>query len=279
MRQLFILLSIFICSSALADHAGASGYNDRTFPCPNFREAKEWAETDGGGGNYYNFGLCELHRGHLIPGISTLKQAAAMGDPYAAIEVSEYYASDGYDLPEGETTYNEANLKKTIEYDMKALQIIRRSNYPYDDPYGDHLRIEKWYHPYLNTASNLVGNYISLFAARISRHIESINQDIGNATLEPLKNAIEEANRCLSIPYNSDLWSEGVYNNKMALCRENKKLAEVLLPLERERLRISKANCKNIRLSDCEAHNRVEGKIYQFYSESVDVSAKLLSSM
>lgn len=281
MRQFFILFGVFISFSVLADHDGTLGhnYNGRSFHCNNFRRAKEFAETYGGGGNYYNFALCQLHRGHLMPGVATLKQAAAMGESYAAIEVGRYYSSEGYTLSLGQVTEKEINLQKAIEYQKQALQVIRQSNYPFSDPHGDYLSIERQDHPYLNTASNLTGNYMNLYSARSVAHIKSINQNIEDATLEPLRNAIGEASRCLSIPYNSNVWSEKVYNNTMNLCREAKEFAEVLLPLERDRLRAARVSCQNTRLSQCAAHNAIDSRIEQLYGGHLDRIAQLLSAI
>ena len=280
MRQFFILFGFFMCSPVLADHGGYSGYSGKTFPCNNFNRARNSAKTHKTGGDYYNLGLCELHRGHLMPGIATLKQAASMGQPHAAIEVAEYYASDGYTLPEGETTNNEANLQKAIEYETQALQIIRQSNYPFNDPHGDYLRIEREDYPYLKTLVHLTGNYMNLYSARSIAHIGSKNQDMRGATLEPLRNAINAANVCLSVSYNSDIWREGVYNNAMALCRETKEFVQILLPLEEERLRVSKESCgRNTILSQCVAHNTVDSQIEQLYGGYLNRMARLLAAL
>ena len=282
MRQFFILFGFFMCFPVLADHGSSSNYNGRTFSCNNFSRARNSATTHKGAGDYYNLGLCELHRGHLMPGIATLKQAASMGEAYAAIAVAGYYASDGYILRVGQSTKKEPNLLKAIEYEEKALSIIRQSNYPFNDPHGDYRRIEREDYPYLRTLSNLTGNYMSLFAARILRNINNVGswENIGNATVEALRNAAEAANRCLSVSYDSSIWNERAYNSTMAICREDKRIAETLLPLEGERLQVAHANCrKNVKLSNCEAHNRVEDRIYELYSEYLSISARLLANL
>lgn len=285
MRQFFILFGVFICSSVLADHDSSQGYNynGRTFKCHNFREAKVFAETakeEEKGRFLYLLARCELHRGHLFPGITTLKQAADKGEHLASFQLTEYYSSGGYNLPKGQATGNEADLQKTIEYEELTLKFIRSmSNYPFGSNYGDDENIEKEHHLYLKTASNLTGSYMGLFATRFTSHIESKNTDIGGATLEPLRNAIEAANRCFSIPYNSNVWSKRVYNNTINLCRENKEIAEALLPLENDRLRVARLNCQNTRLSKCAAHNEIDRQIEQLYNEYLDKTAQLLAAL
>ena len=79
----------------------------------------------GGGGNYYHFALCQLHHGHIDAGIETLEQAASMGEHLAAIAVAKYYGSNGYNLPDGKVTQEEANLQEAIKYEEMALNIIR----------------------------------------------------------------------------------------------------------------------------------------------------------
>jgi len=161
MRQFCVLLGIFACSAALADHDGSEGYdyNGRTFEWYDCRYAKEYAETENTGRAYLLFARCELHRGHLIPGIFTLKKAASMGDHVAAMDLAEYHSSEGYKLPRGQATLNEADLKESIKYEEQALRLIQsQPNYPFDDPFGDDLRNEIAVQPYLGTASNLTGS-------------------------------------------------------------------------------------------------------------------------
>ena len=283
MRQFFILFLIFTCSSVLADHdrSGGHNYNGRTFPCENFSEAMEFAE-DYGGGAWYNVAFCQLHRGpkFLFQGISTL-QGIADQDPLAAVEVAEYYSSGGYGLPIGQVTKNEPNLLKAIEYEEKALKIMSssQSNYPFNDPYGDSLRIEKEDHPYLNTSANLLVSYMALFTVRSITHIESIGGQIEVDTLTPLKKIIEAANRCLAIPYDKRLWNRGVYNNMRARCEENKRTATELLPLERKRLRVALTHCQGKRLSNCEAHNIIDRQIERIYNNHLHIAAQLLAAL
>jgi len=284
MRQFFILLGIFACSVALADHDGSEGhdYNGRTFYCDDFRDTKEFAETEKEevGRAYLIFAFCELHRGHLVPGIFTLKKAASLGDSIAAMDLAEYHSSGGYKLPRGQVTWNEADLKEAIRYRELALRLIEsRPNYPFDDPYGDDFRNEVEVQPYLETAGNLTGSYVSLFTAKSIAHIESMNQDAGNATLELLYKAIEAADNCLAIPYRSDIWNERAYNNHMAICRTDKEFAKILLPLERERLRVSKASCRNIKLSECAAHNEVDSQIEALYDEYLEKANQLVAAL
>ena len=139
-----------------------------------------------------------------------------MGDLHAAIVLAKYYISDRYNLPLRKMTRNEGNLQEAIDYRESALDIIRSlPNYPFDDP--DSARIEKEDHVYLKTASNLTGNYMNLFGKRISKHIESTNTDIGNATLNSLKKAREDkaADNCLKISPDTRLWPSHVYQNHL----------------------------------------------------------------
>ena len=203
-----------------------------------------------------------------------------MGDPLAAGELANYYSSEGYKLPKGQVTENEADLQKAIEYEELTLTLIQsQPNYPFDDPYGDNFRNERKNYPYLKTASNLTGSYMNLYVIRSIAHIKSTNQDVGNATLEPLYQAIDAADRCLSISYNSDVWSRRVYDNKMAICREDKEFAKTLLPLEKERLQVSKTSCKNIKLSQCTAHNAVDSQIEQLYGEHLERINQMVAAL
>ena len=97
MRQFFILCGILTCSFALADHEGSrySNYNGRNFSCLSFTIFKEEAENSQDGRDHTIFARCQLHRGHWLPGISTLKQAARMGDHAAASHLADYYSSEG----------------------------------------------------------------------------------------------------------------------------------------------------------------------------------------
>ena len=281
MRQFFILLGVFICSSVLADHNGSQGhnYNGRTFSCYNFKAATDYAETEKTGRTYLASAFCKLHRGHLVPGIATLKQAAAAGEPMAAMQLAEYYSSEGYNLRKGQVTENIPDLEETIRYQKRALELIRQSNYPFDDPIGDDLRTEIEDQPYLKTASNLTGSYMSLFSAKSIAHIEGEIQNIGDVTLKLLTKTINAANNCLAIPYNQSIWNRSVYDNTMAVCREDKKIAETLLPLERQRLRVAYTSCQNIRLSQCAAHNAIDSQIEQLYNEYLGITARLLASL
>ena len=158
MRQFALLLCVFSFSAALADHDGTKGhsYNGRTFQCDGFAETKEFAETLGGGGRYFNFALCQLHRGHLDPGIETLNQAASMGDHTAAIVIAAYYVSNGYDLSDGKVTQEEANLQEAINYREMALEtIVPETIILLMIPMEMDFKIEKEDHLYLKTASSL----------------------------------------------------------------------------------------------------------------------------
>ena len=289
MRQFLILLCFFSCAFVLADHDGSEGYsyNDRTFQCNDedgddaYTVTKKFAEIYDTGVAHYNYALCQLHHGpkHFMAGIASLQTAASKGFHAAAIVLAGYFSSDGYDLPKREVTGNESNLQKTIEYEELALQSIHdQSNYPFNSL--DNLEAEREDHLYLNTASNLTGSYMGLFGARISDHIESTNKNIGEATLEPLGKTINAADNCLAIPYNSKLWSDRVYKNKIARCRAHKKTAQEILLLEEKRLRVaSSTSCRNIKLSDCEVHNEIESQIYQLYVENLEATDNLIAAL
>ena len=281
MRQFFILFLIFTCSSVLADHdrSGGHNYNGRTFPCENFSEAMEFAE-DYGGAHWYNFAFCQLHRGpkFLFQGISTL-QGIADNIPLAAVEVAEYYSSGGYSLPMGEVTENEADLLESIKYKEKALKIMSssQSNYPFNS--SDDFRIEKEEHHYLNTSANLLVSYMALFTVRSITHIESIGGQVKVDTLSPLNKVIEAASKCLAIPYDSRLWSRGVYNNTRARCTEDKETAQRLLPLERQRLQAALTHCRGKKLSSCGPHNTFDRQIEQIYNNHLDRADRLLAAL
>ena len=181
----------------------------------------------------------------------------------------------------GQVTENEADIQKSIEYEELTLTLIQsQPNYPFGASNDlDDIINEKEGYLYLRTASNLTGNYMNLYVIRSIAHIESTNQDVGNTTLEPLYQAIDAADRCLSISYRPDVWSRRAYDNKMAICREDKEFAEVLLPLERERLQVSRASCKNIKLSQCAAHNAVDSQIEQLYGEYLERANQLVADL
>ena len=152
-----------------------------------------------------------------------------MGNHNAAISLSNYYESNGYDLPPGKVTQEEANLQEAIKYEEMALKIIRsQDNYPFDDLHGDDFRIEQEDHIYLKTASNVTVSYLSQFIAKINDHLKSTNKDINGITMTFLGQAINAADNCLAIPPNKDVWDDSVYDKYMAQCHENKRIAQAL---------------------------------------------------
>ena len=284
MRQVFIFIGFFICSSVLADHGGQGhSYNGRTFPCNSYEDSKRFAEKFGKGADYYNWALCQLHHGEL-DGITTLHKAADdMGDLHAAIVLAKYYISDNYKLSAGRTTGNKANLQEAIDYRKRALRNIRsQKNYPFDDLTGDNAMIERESHIYLNTAGGLTSAYVRQFGLRIMDHLNGITQikNIRNATtIESLQNARDTADDCLAIPYKRDVWSKSVYNKSMDFCREKKRIAKALLPLEEERIEIASSQCQNIRLSECPAHVVKKDEMLELYLEHVQIARTQLAAL
>ena len=110
-------------------------------------------------------------------------------------------------MPPGQVTENEADIQKSIEYKELTLKLIQsQPNYPFGASNDlDDIINEKEAYVYLGTAGDLAGSYMNLYAVRSMSHIKSTNQDVGNTTLEPLYQAIDAANRCLSIPYKPDV--------------------------------------------------------------------------
>ena len=284
MRQVFIFIGFFICSSVLADHGGQGhSYNGRTFKCGGYEDSKRFATEYGGGAHTYNWALCQLHYGELRDGIATLKEAADdMGDLHAAVVLAKYYISDNYKLSDGKTTGNKANLQEAIDYRKQALRAIRsQKNYPFDDLTGDNAMIERESHIYLNTAGGLTSAYVREFGLRIMDHLNGITKtkDIGKSTIESLQNAKAAADDCLAIPYKRDVWSRSVYNKSMDFCREKKRIAKALLPLEEERIEIASSQCQNIRLSECPAHVVKKDEMLELYLEHVQIARTQLAAL
>ena len=288
MRQFLILLCFFSCAFVLADHDGSEGYsyNGRTFQCNDedgddaYTVTKKFAEIYDTGVAHYNYALCQLHHGpkHFMAGIASLQTAASKGFHAAASALEEYHISDGYELFQREVTKNQPNLQKAIEYQQLALQSIRdQSNYPFNDP--DNLVSEREDHLYLNTAENQPRYYVRQFGLRITDHLNGTKKDIGNSTIESLDNAIIAATDCLKIPGNTDLWSEKVHADAMDRCREKQRIAQVLLPLEQERLDIIRLQCQGITLSECEAHTLKKKEMLQHYLDHIKIAKTQLAAL
>lgn len=146
----------------------------------------------------------------------------------SAILASEYYLSDGFQLPPGKITENEENMKKAIEYQELALEIIRsRHNYPS----GNDFILEKRNLLHLSTVSNLIEIYIDQFIIKMRSHYAAGNTGIPQSAIESLQNAIETTERCIQIPKNTDVWDEDVYNAVIDLCKKQKELPQELLHL------------------------------------------------
>ena len=287
MKQFLGLFCFLWCLAALADHdeVGGYNYNGRTFSCTeykieNFTEIEFKKKEIFKVKMLYTLAFCQLHRGGLAEGIATLKQLANMEELAATIILAEYYTSDEYILPREKVTNNEVNLQKAIDYREQALRIIRsRSNYPFDGGDGFAVeRVEKEEQLYLKTASNLLENYIGLFPVRIFEHMENMNNtntDIGDTTLEVLRKAMDAANSCLAIPYNSDIWSYEVYEKYRGRCLHNRVVVDGLLRLENNRLHMVRTShtaleCRK-KLKSCMVHTEMERDIYQFYNQHVQI--------
>ena len=65
----------------------------------------------------------------------------------------------------------------------------------------------------------------------------------------------------------------------MAQCEENKRIAEELLPWERDRLLAASESCQNIKLSDCKEHETIKNEIVQLYNEHLSIADQLLASL
>ena len=297
MRQFFIFLCFFSCASVLADHGRSDSwnYNGRTFYCTDFDKAKEWAEnakklseTKVDEGKFHSiWAFCQLYHGpkYLPAALESLQTALDKGNPSAAFTLAKYFISDGFNLPKGTMTDNIPDLNEAIRYRELALQIISESNYPFSDPYGDDLAFEKAEQPYLTAAGNIPTNYIGLFIKKIKFHRNSTDKDIKTATIDALKNTITAAETCLAIKYIKKpvvVWSRSVYDKNMARCEASKLIAETLLPLEKERLRIASENCKGTKLSKCTAHQTIEKemlKAYKAYKVIVDQLIQQLAAL
>ena len=293
MKQFFVLFFLCFCFFSLADHDDTIGfnYNGRRFPCQNFNRAKHFAEVHNKHPEHlYAFALCQLHRGLLNPGITTLKKAADKGSYMAAAFVYRYYLSDEYDLPRsmGRTTGNESNLLQAIDYMERVVKFIRdKPNYPFGDPKD--LDVERETSFYLTTLNELTGGYINLFGIRISGHIDSVGR--GNngtledliknvGTLEALRKNIEVADICLSIPFNEQVWDKEIFDRRIAICRENKTVSEQILPREELRLRASLHEiCRGKVLKRCDFQADIEQHIRRFFSDHTLRVAELILSL
>ena len=294
MRQFFIFLCFFSCASVLADHGGSDSWNykGRTFHCTDFDKAKKWAEnakelseTELDEGKFhYIWALCQLHHGpkYLPAALVSLQTALDKGDLLSAITLAKYFMSDGFNLPKGTMTDNIPDLNEAIRYRELALQIISESNYPFSDPYGDDLAFEKAEQPYLMTAGNIPTNYIGLFIEKIKFHRNSTDEDIKKATIDALENTITAAETCLAIKYIKKpvvVWSRSVYNKNKDRCEASKLIAETLLPLEKERLRIASENCQYTKLSKCTAHQTIEKEMLRHYKAYKAIADQLLQQL
>ena len=248
------------------------------FPVATIKIPKKRAEKKKEGWRYYDLGLCEIQHVSVEQGIATMKQALEMGEPWAAKTLANYYTSDGYDLPRGKVTYNEANLLEAIEYEKVALELMSQPSYPGNDL--DHLigEEEKQYH--LHIASSLATSYIGLFIITIKSHRNSIDNNIGEATVEALREARKAAENCIKIPYKREIWPRSVYEKNKKRCEVIKEIAKKLIPREKNRLLMaSSVACRGIILSSCEAHIEIEREMLGLYNVYKEASEKLLAAL
>ena len=294
MRQFFIFLCFFSCASVLADHGGNGwNYNGRTFKCntgfenaKRFAEnAKELSETEEREGRlHYSWAFCQLHHGpqYLPTAIASLQTALDKGFHGAAIILAEYFISDGFNLSKGNVTRNEPNFLEALKYRKQALTLIHNQpNYPFSDPYGDDLKVEKADRPYLKTAGNITTNYLIRYIRAFKLH-RNTDTDIENATTDALNNTIKAAETCLAIEYIERpvvVWNRSVYDKTMNRCEASKLIAEILLPLETERLRIASENCQYTKLSKCTAHQTIEKEMLRHYKAYKVIADQLLQQL
>ena len=281
MRQFLFLLCFFSCTSVLADHDGSKGwnYNGRTFKCNGFDDAKSFAENaeklskteEGEGRRHHNWAFCQLHHGpqYLPTAIASLQTAASKGYHGAAIVLAGYFISDGFKLPKGDVTRNELDFLKATKYREQALRLIQKQpNYPFSDPYGDDLRNEKDSQNYLKIADNITTDYLIRYIRAFKLH-RNTDTDIKKTTIDALNNTIKAADTCLAIEYIEKpvvVWSRSIYDKNMARCEASKLIAQILLPLEKERLRIASEDCRQYtKLSKCIAHQAIEGEMRRHY--------------
>ena len=230
----------------------------------------------------YNLGICHLVDNEIAEGMAALNDAAQSGDHAAITIVADYYISDGFLLPQGQVTDNKGNLQKAIHYDEQALRIMSQPNYPFNDPYGGDAMFERKGQLLLSTASGLALNRLNQFIDEISSHRDSINQSIGDATLVALHKTIVAANNCTDISREGreSVWNLHVYNKFMDLCEETRNIAQTLWSLEHDRLRVADSyECRNKKLSDCEAHIEIENEMLAHYNEYDRKSDQLLASL
>ena len=200
-----------------------------------------------------------------------------MGCP---ITMAEYYISDGYDLPpEGEVTDNEANLKRSHLLSRSwTLELMSQPSYPGNDL--DHLTGEEEMHYHLTIANGLAISYLGLFVIKYNAHEKSINTLIGEATVEALRKTMKAAQDCIDIPYKKDIWKESFYNNNKTSCEAKKRIAELLIPLEQDRLLVARSvACYDKILSDCDLHKEVTGRMKELYVKYLEESEKLLAAL
>ena len=186
MKRALILFCIFSCYT-LADHSSLGhNYSGRQFQCDNFIHTMIFSEMqkEKGGIHHYEKALCQLHRGQLESGIANLVRTFSAGSYAAAVALSEYYQSDGYKRPVGETTRNKDFLQRAIKYQEEALKIIRSHPvYPYDE---ESLVFEEKGCFYLRALYHLMENYMFQFSISIAAHLR-LNEDIGNSTVQALE--------------------------------------------------------------------------------------------
>ena len=264
MRQ-FVFFLLFFSGSALAFGGLGPTYNGWNFSCRDLQNAQKLVEQEtikeDKAKLLYNLGLCEIQHVDLEQGIATLKKSAEMGVHAAAIDVADYYKSNGFELPQGEITENEKNLKIAIKYRKRALELMSVSDYPFNDPYGDYFDYERNHQLYLKTADGLGVIYINQFIDKIKFHRNTVDDtSIGEATVVALQNAQKAAQDCINIPHKEDVWEKSVYDRYMERCENRKNIAKALLSEEIKRLEAASTQCYKIKLSKCTAHKKLKEK-------------------
>ena len=97
--------------------------------------------------------------------------------------------------------------------------------------------------------------------------------------MEALRKTMKAAQNCIDIPY-KDIWKESFYNNNKTSCKAKKRIAELLIPLEQDRLLLARSvACYDKILSDCDLHKEVTGRMKELYVKYLEESEKLLAAL
>ena len=86
-------LFCFFGFSSFADHKslGILDYSERTFPCETYVEAKRLMEEPGEPEHYYNYAVCQFHRGEVVQGIELMRELAEWGGVNAQYFLGQIY--------------------------------------------------------------------------------------------------------------------------------------------------------------------------------------------